>query len=60
MEKQERKRRLKRRLFKKHRQKKRELLKKMEQNLKKAYEVCAELDKHSVVTREVLDTQFTI
>ncbi len=39
---------------------KEEVLKEMMENLKKAYEVCAELDKHSVVTREVLDTQFTI
>ncbi len=59
MGKQERKRRLKRRLFKKHRQKKRELLKKMEQNLKKAYEVCVELDKHSAPpTREQLDQRY--
>ena len=39
---------------------KEEILKEMVQNLKKAYEVCAELDKHSIVTRKVLDMRFTI
>ncbi len=59
MGKQERKRRLKRRLFKKRRQEKRKLLKTMEQNLKKAYAVCAELDKHSAPpTREQLDQRY--
>lgn len=49
----------KKRRFKKRRQKSRGLMKKMVQNLKKAYAVCAELDKHSAPpTREQLDQRY--